>query len=192
MCRDATVRFGPVRRPFSPNPEPEPGPVRALRPNPEPRWGPVRFRSSSGLVAIRTWTEPRTPIFALFAYVIIPKWHIEPVVYRKCVKRRFVVEFKKEVSLTPILQLSSAKFYGHYPPRCRLVIVAVKGRRHRRHRCCAVIMTSHLRPAACPHRCGAFSGQLWGTGNGQTCLYDGERGDIPPPREIDPKVGAGS
>jgi len=85
--RDATVRSGPVRRPFFPNPEPEPGPVRALRPNPEPLWGPVRFRSGSGLVAIWTWTEPRTANLALSAYVIIPKWHIEPALYRK--KRRF-------------------------------------------------------------------------------------------------------
>ena len=48
--RDAAVRCGPVRRPLCPNPEPEPGAVRALRPNPEPLWGPVRFRSGSGLV----------------------------------------------------------------------------------------------------------------------------------------------
>jgi hypothetical protein len=50
--RDATVRSGPVRRPFSPNPEPEPGPVRALRLNPEPLWGPVRFGSGSGPIEV--------------------------------------------------------------------------------------------------------------------------------------------
>ena len=83
MARVAAVRFGPVRRPFFPNPEPEPGSVWALRPNPNLFGGPVRFGSGSGPDPFRTWTEPRTTNFALLAYVIILKSHIEPVVDRK-------------------------------------------------------------------------------------------------------------
>ncbi|KAN0127801.1 hypothetical protein V8E53_011840 [Lactarius tabidus] len=62
VCRDAAVRCGPVQRPISPNPKPEPGPVQALKPNPKPEpglvqalkpnpkplWGLVWFGSSSG------------------------------------------------------------------------------------------------------------------------------------------------
>ena len=84
--RVAAVRFGPVRRPFCPNPEPEPGSVRALRPNPEPLWGPVWFRSGSGPDPFRTLDRTRTANFALLAYVITKNSHIEVVVYRK--KRR--------------------------------------------------------------------------------------------------------
>jgi hypothetical protein len=58
LIRVAAVWFGPVQRPFSPNPKPKPGLVRALWPNPEPLWGLVQFGSSSGPDPFQTWTEP--------------------------------------------------------------------------------------------------------------------------------------
>jgi hypothetical protein len=77
------VRFGLVQRHFSPNPEPEPGLVQALRPNPKPLWGLVQFRSGSGPDPFWTWTEPQTTNFALLAYIITLKSHIDIVVYCK-------------------------------------------------------------------------------------------------------------
>ena len=81
--RVAAVRFGPVQRPFFPNPEPEPGSVRALRLNPNLFGGPVRFGSGSGPDPFRTLDRTRTTNFALLAYVITKKSRIEGVVYRK-------------------------------------------------------------------------------------------------------------
>jgi hypothetical protein len=107
-ARDATVRFGPVRRPFFPNLEPEPGPVRPEGPNPEPLWGPVRFRSGSGLLAIWTWTEPRTANLALFPYVIKPNWHFKPVVYRKMRQSTLFCDRNNEITIIfSILQVQS-------------------------------------------------------------------------------------
>jgi hypothetical protein len=59
--RVAAVRFGPVWRPFFPNPNPNLGPVWALQLNPEPLWGPVRFGSGSGHFGSWTGTEPEPP-----------------------------------------------------------------------------------------------------------------------------------
>ncbi|KAN0127680.1 hypothetical protein V8E53_014520 [Lactarius tabidus] len=86
MNRDAAVQFGPVRRPFLPNPEPDPRSGSGLTPNPEPLWGPVWFRSGSGLFPRRTRSEPEPQIFARIGrlyYVIKSNSQSHPAVYRK-------------------------------------------------------------------------------------------------------------
>jgi hypothetical protein len=68
ITRDAMVWSGLVWRPFSPNPKPEPGPVRALRPNREPIWGLVWFMSGSGPFSRWTWSEPKPQIAGGFEH----------------------------------------------------------------------------------------------------------------------------
>jgi len=121
-ARDATVRFGPVRRPFFPNLEPEPGPVRPEGPNPEPLWGPVRFRSGSGLLAIWTWTEPRTANLALFPYVIKPNWHFKPIVLPQNASiDAFMIEIMKSL-LFFLFYRYKASIYKD-PSYCRSVLL---------------------------------------------------------------------
>ncbi|KAF8267222.1 hypothetical protein EI94DRAFT_1701160 [Lactarius quietus] len=56
--RDATVWFGPVWRPFSPNPKLDLGPVQAQRLNPEPHWGLVWSGPVQVIFHPGPWTGP--------------------------------------------------------------------------------------------------------------------------------------
>jgi hypothetical protein len=58
MLRDAVVWSGPVQRPFSLNPELDPGPVQALWLNCEPLWGLVQSSLVQGIFHAEPQTGP--------------------------------------------------------------------------------------------------------------------------------------
>ena len=62
QCRVAVVQFGPVQRPYLPDPKPTRVRFGALAQTPNLIWGLVQFRSELDILPCQTRSEPKPPI----------------------------------------------------------------------------------------------------------------------------------